>query len=130
MNLSQRLDQARAMRARGDVDDGGPTSFDLRLTRDEAVYDGHNLRTGEEMTEDTWRDLQVKESEGLPAWNPTRANELVTIDLTVDITPVASGADVIDLRGRERERPAPTDEDVFEMPAWARGEHVFKSTRE
>jgi hypothetical protein len=125
MNLSQRLDQARQMRARGEVRDAGPTSFDLRLQRDDQTYDGRNLRTGEEMTEDVWETIQRPEDEGLPAWNPTRANELVTIDLTVDVAPTPD-ADVIDLRSRQN---VPED-DVFEMPAWARGEQIFRSERE
>jgi hypothetical protein len=124
MNLSQRLDQARAMRQRGDARDAGPTSYDLRLQRDAQTYEGQNLKTGEEMTDDVWDTIHTSES-SLPAWNPTRANDLVTIDLTVDVAPTPD-ADVIDLRSRQN---VPED-DVFEMPAWARGEEIFRSSRE
>jgi hypothetical protein len=48
----------------------------------------------------------------------------VTVDLTVDIEPPPG--EVIDLRARD----AVDDDDVFEMPAWARGEQVFRSERE
>jgi hypothetical protein len=125
MNLSQRLDQARAMRERGEVKDGGPTPYDLRMTKDEGTYDGRNLRTGQEMTEEGWEALAESHGAGLPTWNPKRANAEVTIDLTVDIEEAPS-AEVIDIR----ERAAVNEDDVFEMPAWARGETVFRSERE
>jgi hypothetical protein len=124
MNLSQRLDQARAMRQRGEITDSGPTAFDLRAQRDAQIYDGRNLRTGQEMTEEEWETIRSTD-DGLPTWNPNRANDLVTIDLTVDVAP-APDADVIDLRTRQ----SVSDDDVFEMPAWARGEHIFRSSRE
>jgi hypothetical protein len=123
MNLSQRLDQARARR-RPTTE---PTAYELRMTRDAQVYEGRHLRTGEEMTADQWEQLRAAErDEGLPAWNPQRANDLVSGELAIDLT--GPGADVIDLRSRS---PRPDDVDsVFEMPGWARDDTVFRSESE
>lgn len=123
MNLSQRLDQARQKRQAGEVSDAGPTPFDLRMTRDERVYDGRHVRTGEELTVDRWHELRSSEPDdgGLPAWNPQRANEEVLGAWEVDVaTPVVTGldvsrpptsvernADVIDLRPRVAAPPSP-----------------------
>lgn len=116
------------MRSRGGADDS--EAYELRMGREAPTYDGKNLRTGEEMTEEGWEALSASQGPGLPTWNPTRANDQVTIDLTVDIEPLP-GADVIDLRGRQAaSQDGPTTDEVFEMPAWARGEHIFRSERE
>lgn len=126
MNLSQRLDQARSRRRPATE----PTAYELRMSRDARVYDGRHLRTGEEMTADQWAQLQAADrGTGLPAWNPQRANDLVSGELTVDLT--SPGADVIDLRSRAP-RVAGVDEvdDVFEMPGWAAGDKVFRGERE
>jgi hypothetical protein len=77
------------------------------------------------MTEEVWETIHTSPDDGLPTWNPKRANDLVTIDLTVDIAPTPD-AEVSDLRSRQ----AVADDDVFEMPAWARGEQIFRSSRE
>jgi hypothetical protein len=126
MNLSQRLDQARAKREQSAATDEGPTPYDLRMAKDATTYDGRHLRTGEVMTEDRWEELHADDGDGgLPTWNPKRANDLVTIDLSVDITPV--GGAVLDLR---QPTDDPSTDEVFAMPAWARGEQVFKAPRE
>ena len=129
MNLSQRLDQARARRNPA----AEPTAYELRMTRDAQVYDGRHLRTGEAMTPEQWEQRQAAEQEaGLPAWNPNRANEHVEYagpELVIDLTD--PGADAIDLRTRSRSGPpdAPVD-DVFDMPGWARQEQVFRGETE
>lgn len=141
MNLSQRLDQARAQReaARSGKDPG----YELRMQVEQQTYDGRNLRTGKRMTDEEWRALHWgnAEQQGLPPWNPRRANELVTRgqvsdellpndlvagDAILDLT--RPGADVIDLRSRAR---SDEPDDVFEMPAWAPPtERVFRSEDE
>jgi hypothetical protein len=123
MNLSQRLDKARAEREQAG-DSAEPTTFDLRMAKEAPTYDGRDLRTGEPLA---WSDRQPSpedDESNLPAWNPRRANDFVTIDLTVETDATIAGP-VLDLRTSE-----PSTEDVFAMPPWARGEHVFHSDDE
>jgi hypothetical protein len=144
MNLSQRLDQARAKRQAGEVPDAGPTPFDLRMAKEQPVYDGRHLRSGEELTQEAWQRLKTVDDDGagLPTWNPKRANEEVLgawaaevpFDLTPPFvspppppaTPGAEGApgasrdrdaNVIDLRSRT----ATPATDGFSLPPWATG---------
>jgi hypothetical protein len=113
------------MRQRGQEEpEEDEQAYALRMQRDRQTYSGRNLRTGEKMTEEGWEALAASQGPGLPTWNPNRANHQVTVDLTVDIEPPPG--EVIDLRARD----AVDDDDVFEMPAWARGEQVFRSERE
>ena len=137
MNLSQRLDQARQKRQAGEVTDAGPTPFDLRMTRDERIYDGRHVRTGEELTVDRWQELRSSEPDdgGLTTWNPKLANEEVLGAWEADITtpivtgldvsspalPVGRDADVIDLRSRNV-FPSPAarpPEPTIDLPPWA-----------
>lgn len=126
MNLSQRLDMARSKRERGETPTAEGADYRLRLDREQRTYDGTHLRTGEALTEERWRELQAEEEarSGLPAWNPNRANEEITYDWQIDLTP-GEGAEVIDLRARAA-RQADEPDDVFEMPAWARSERVYE----
>lgn len=101
MNLSQRLDQARRQREHGPATTVAERDYRLRLAREDRTYDGTDLRTGERLTEERWQALRgdAQPGGGLPAWNPDRANEEVSIDWRLDLTP-GPGAEVIDLRSR------------------------------
>lgn len=145
MNLSQRLDEARAKRQTGEIAERGPTPFDLRMAKEQPVYDGRHVRTGEELTKEAWQRLRADDGTdggGLPTWNPKRANEEVlgawAAEVPFDLTPPsltsthaagappAAGAgdaahehdaEVIDLRSRT----SPSADDGFSLPPWATG---------
>ncbi len=135
MNLSERLDAARRARSKGEIADkevpdaatsgdaagrGDPAPL-LRMTIDDRTYDGTDLRTGEPLTSEDWREREDDPTRRLPSWNPNRANGNPRDDRQHIDDPVASlsidnecEAEVIHLAAAE-----PSVDDGLELPPWA-----------
>ncbi len=134
MNLSERLDEARRKRARGEVADGGRSPFDLRMAVDDRTYDGTDVRDGSELTTDTWSERRSVEPEGggLPPWNPSRANREVAVRWQAE----ASASPPAPPRSEDPApceastvvpiRPAASADTGFGLPAWAGGAQVYR----
>jgi hypothetical protein len=126
MNLSSRLDEARKKREAGLAPEVGHDKFDLRFqVEGEQVYEGQELRTGDELTPDTWDAIRNRrDGNDLPRWNPKRANPETT---------ALPDDDLIDLRPTppELDLPAHEAEEGFAMPAWApEGTDVYQAPSE
>lgn len=133
MNLSERLDEARRKRERGEVSDEARSPFDLRMTIDDRVYDGTDLRDGSELTAEQWNERRSDEKPvlGLPPWKPTRANRDVEPSWEPERSSPAAEADP-----PHDPAPAPPAKVVpmrtgrstdsgFGLPAWAEGAKVY-----
>lgn len=136
MNLSERLDAARRARTSDTdavADSSEPPDADateqaelLRMTIDDRTYDGTDLRTGQHITSDEWKERGVDPERRLPSWNPDRANSDLEgpewrLDDRVSAPDHADDAGVIHLTTTD----APTD-DGLELPPWAAGASVYE----
>lgn len=94
LNLSARLDRARAQREAGLAPDPGRTEWDLRFLDEEGQsYEGRGIRTGEELTAEQWgARAEITE---LPTWREQRFD--VRADAVLDLTDDASPAPGSDL---------------------------------
>lgn len=95
LNLSARLDRARAQREAGLAPDPGRTEWDLRFQDEEGqAYDGHGIRTGEQLSAEQWSARA--EVADLPTWRRLRfdARSETAIDLT-DPTPAPEASDTV-----------------------------------
>lgn len=83
LNLSARLDRARAEREAGLAPDPGRTHWDLRFhDEDGRAYEGRGLRTGEQLTAEQW--TARSDVAELPTWTRRvrEAQDGPLIDLT------------------------------------------------
>lgn len=108
MNLSARLDAARRQREQGKAKPLEPHPLDLRYTVEGQAYDGHELRTGEELTPERWEE-RLRRDQALPPWKPRGG-----------VGPArGEGEPVIDLTQPPPEPPPPPGT-AIELPPWAR----------
>lgn len=108
MNLSARLDEARKRRATAAERDA-KHPLDLRYSGLEGQhYAGREIRTGETLDEEAWRNRRAEPVDGLPRWNPRRAGRLEP----------DTSADVIDLTTR-------AGSSAIELPQWARDADLY-----
>jgi hypothetical protein len=116
MNLSERLDAARANRSDNDPDD----KFALQMIKGDDSYDGHSVQTGEQMTTRSWTGLRNQtRAAALPSWNPDRAHESSTQTWELDLTGTEAVIERVDTE-------VPGGGDTFQLPAWADGTQVYR----